>query len=179
MSFEKSLFKIIGNRLKIVEKEDKTIITWIRITGFEIVLFVAFVMAIVWGIASLKGMEEINDLKVYQLSPQAMSIFWSVLVLIAIHLFLNRKTVLTIDKNEFRMKKRPLIPVVHKHLTADILRMDEKLNSQFYENDVGVYPDIYSFFLCFRGGKKLKIDSFNEEDLLLIKEAIQKHRGFP
>lgn len=169
------LFQIIGNRLSIKDEGERTIITWKRMSGIEIVLFVLLVMMAIWGMGNYFGMKEIMGLQIIPFNTKGLVMYWGIWLVMAVHLFLNRKTTLTITPHEFLFKKRSLIPITGKYNTKTISKVELKEAPNYHESEVGYSAEIYKFYIYFNDGRKLKIDSFNSEDSKEIKEALQKY----
>lgn len=172
---EKAIFKIIGIRLKFIKKDDSTTIIWSRMSFLEILLFFVMFMSAIYGIASYLEWKEVMGLEVLPFSMNATIIFWSIIGLLALHLFFNRSSKFQINKFEFNFQKRPFFPIKHKHNVQHISSIDLKLQNSNYDNDSGIYNEIYDVTIYLAGSKKLILDGFNEADSLKIKSVIQEY----
>ncbi len=169
------LFQIIGNRLTIKDEGERTIITWKRMSALELLMFFLLVMMGVWGMGNYFGMKEIMGLQIIPFNTKGLVIYWGIWLVMAVHLFFNRKTTLSITPHEFIFKKRSLLPIARKYNTKNISKIELKEAPDFHESDIGYSVEIYKFYIFFNDGRKLKIDSFNTEDSNGIKEALQKY----
>lgn len=176
MGFEKRLFDIIGNRFRIDDTGEYARVTWQRLSFGDMILFFPWGVMAAIIVAGITGMERMAGIPLDSLGTPGLIILGICWAALGAHLFFNRRSELRIDKTEIRFRKRPYLSRLHLRRTAEIRDIQIKATSQFYESDTGYYPDISHFYILFDGGKRLRLDSFNEEDCEKLKGTIESFR---
>ena len=175
MNEKKAKFKIFGKPLSFERDGRLTVIRWSSMNVLDIILiFVVAIMGL-WGIGSALNWEEMNGLRILPMNPTQTVFFWSVAVLILVHLLFNCTAQLSIDKHEISFQKRRLIPIIYKHAVRNIDAVYVKESRNYYENDVGYYPIIYKVYIQLLDGRTRKLGSFNKENTEALKNEIQEY----
>ncbi len=166
-------FKIFGPGLIIKEAEGITTITWKRMSSWEIVLAAVLLMTLAIGIASILGWETLGDMKIFQMSPEIHVVYWGIWLLMAVHLIFNRKSELRLSQDTIFFKKRPFLSGTQSIPRMRFSGLSQVRTKDYHENDTGYYPDIYKLYLLIGHDRRIRIDSFNEEDCKLIREILE------
>lgn len=151
--------KIFGEFLKIKSFDNRTEIHWKRL-GFDILFWIAIPMFGVFGIGSMMNLEELWGTELLRFNLTGAIIYWSMWLVMTLHVFFNRKSKLIITENDFSFRKRPFSWKAHRHPIKKINHFDLVLQKNYHENDIGFYPDIYNFFICLTNGKRIKNRKF-------------------
>ena len=164
--------KLFGKYLKEQRTDQSVRFYWYQMNGLELIALFICPFIILYLLAFYFGWKEIFDLKILPLTSTAVLILFMFLLLVTAWIFLNRKATLTIEADRIILRKRPFTGSRHVYRRDELISVGNKLQSQFYESDTGMYPDIYTLYIYLTHSRQVKIGGFNQEDSKRIIEAL-------
>lgn len=165
--------KIFGKYLKERPTAHGIEFYWYQLSGVELVLLFTWPFVLLYLIAFYLGWNEVLGLKILALNTTAIGVMAGFLLLVMFWTLLNRRAILRIESGQIALKKRPLTGAKRVYRRDEVISAGQKLQSQFYESDTGMYPDIYSLYLYLTHSRQVKVGSFNREDAERIIRALQ------
>ncbi|MEZ4937276.1 MAG: hypothetical protein R2799_06750 [Crocinitomicaceae bacterium] len=168
--------KLLGKYLKEKSTSNGIMFYWYRLSFFDIIAVFINIMLWIYLLGFYLNLDEIIGLKILKLNGVAQLVLIGVSVFLSIYLLFNRKSVLSIEKDLISFKKRPLTSAKLKFKLDEIQSISKNEQSNFYENDVGCYPDIYTVKIHLKNGKRIRLGGFNEEDCNRLKSKLNSQK---
>ncbi|MCB0477438.1 MAG: hypothetical protein KDC84_04710 [Crocinitomicaceae bacterium] len=168
--------KLLGKYLKEKSTANGTQFYWYRLSFFDIIAVFVSIMLWIYLLGFYLNLDEIIGLKILKLNGVAQVVLIGANIFLAIFLLFNRKSVLSIEKDQISFKKRPITSAKRNFKMDEIQTISKNEQSKFYENDVGYYPDIYTLKIHLKNGKKIRLGGFNEEDCNRLKSKLNSQK---
>ena len=163
---------LFGKYLKERQTENGLMFYWYQLNIVELISLFVLTMLSVYLIGFYMHWQEVWGLRILPLNTFAICILLTLIFLLFTQLSLNRKAVLLIENDMIIFKRRPLTGKRWKIHRNEVTGFGTKLESQFYENDTGYYPDIYRVYFYLTKNRKIKIGGFNKEDCERISASL-------
>jgi hypothetical protein len=171
--------KLFGRkRLQIKKGELKTAISWSRLSMLDLLLLVMVPMSITYGIASASGAEEIFDSRVIPMNLLATVIFWSIVLLLTLHLIFNRANRLEISAEGVHYKNGRFPAITHSFTMRTISNVEVKeKEDNFAESPTGQDLTTHPLYINCTSGKRIRIKGLSQDDALLIRDLVIDYRA--
>ncbi len=167
---------MFGDRLRIQEGSRGACVQWRRFTFADVIAVFGLPMAVVWGVASALGVEEVSaDLKVIPMSMLATAIYWTVVALLTAHFVFNRGASLIVTPSEirFQLGRVPGRPQVVER-SGSVSTSIETREDPIAESDAtGRTPDRTTLSIWGSQGVRIVIDDLSEDDAGRVKALIE------
>jgi hypothetical protein len=165
-------------RLQIQEEESKTSIRWWRMDMLDLILLFILPMHVIYGIASATNAEEIFGLRVLSMSTLTGSIYWTLALLMILHLFFNRIMCLVISTENIHYtngKFPPLSRTFPMHAISNV-EVKEK-EDPIAEAPAGWSLTNHTLYINSASGKRIRIKGISQKDALFIRYMVISYRG--